>query len=192
MAAKEDKHIIKQIKNGDVAAYSVLIERYRHMVFTLALQLLKNEADAEEVAQDAFLKAYRALDKFEGRSSFSTWIYKITYFQAISKLRKSKKKEVGYDEDFNGYEKSQFTEDLGTDLLEAQDRSRFLKIALGKIKGEEATVLTLFYFEDLKTEEIAEITGMSVSNVKVRLHRGRQNLLKELKVALKKEAASLL
>ncbi|MFO8000609.1 MAG: sigma-70 family RNA polymerase sigma factor, partial [Marinilabilia sp.] len=84
----DDKHIIKQVKQGDVAMYSVLIDKYRHMVFTLAMQMVKNEADAEEVAQDAFFKAFKALDKFEGRSSFSTWIYRIAYHEAISKLRK--------------------------------------------------------------------------------------------------------
>lgn len=192
MATKDDKHIIRQIKKGDVAAYSVLIDRYRHMVFTLAMQLLKNEADAEEVAQDAFLKAYRGLDKFEGRSSFSTWIYRIAYHQAISKLRKLKHREVAYEDEYKIYEESDVAEELGKDILEIQDRARFLQMALDKIKGEEATILTLFYFEELKTEEIAKITGLSVSNVKVRLHRGRQSLLKELKIALKKETTSLL
>lgn len=192
MATKDDKHIIKEIKKGDVAAYSVLIDRYRHMVFTLAMQLLKNESDAEEVAQDVFLKAYRGLDKFEGRSSFSTWIYRIAYHQAISKLRTLKHREVPYEDEYNSNEESEFTKELGVDILETQDRARFLKMALDKIKGEEATVLTLFYFEELKTEEIAKITGLSVSNVKVRLHRGRQSLLKELKITLKKETTSLL
>jgi RNA polymerase sigma factor (sigma-70 family) len=187
MTMPEDKHIIKQVKKGDIAAYAVLVDKYRHMVYTLALQLLKNEADAEEVAQDAFLKAFKALGSFEGRSAFSTWIYRITYHQAISKIRKQRNNIINYNE--YGETKQRET---ATDLLEAKDKTIYLKLALSRIKGEEATVLTLFYFEELKVDEISEITGMSVSNVKVRLHRGRQNLLNELKKVLKTEISSLL
>jgi RNA polymerase sigma factor (sigma-70 family) len=191
MTTKDDNHIIKKIKRGDVGAYSFLIDKYRHMVFTLALQMLKNEADAEEVAQDAFFKAYKALGSFEGRSSFSTWIYRITYRQARSKLRKARNKETSYD--FESTDPFQYAENESlNDIMEAQDRSKYLKEALGKIKREEANILTLFYYEEKKVEEIAEITGFSPSNVKVKLFRGRQNLLKALQLTLKKEANSLI
>ena len=188
----DDKYIIKQVRKGDIAAYSMLIDRYKHMVFTLALQLMKNEADAEEVAQDAFLKAYRALDGFEGRSAFSTWIYSITYHEAISKLRKSRGKETRYDDNPEYVNENHTIDEFPPDLLEADDRKNFLKLALSRIKEEETTVLTLFYFEEMKIEEIADITGLTASNVKIKLYRGRQNLLKELRVILKMETNSLL
>lgn len=188
----DDKKIIKEIRKGDVAAFSLLIDRYRHMVYTLAFQLMKNEADAEEVAQDAFLKAYRGLNKFEGRSAFSTWIYRITYHQALSKLRKIKGREIGYDDDKSGTSGNSSFDEMASDNIEKEDRKRFLKQALSKLKGEEATVLTLFYFEELRVEEISDITGLTVSNVKVKLHRGRQNLMSELNVLLRKETSSLL
>jgi RNA polymerase sigma factor (sigma-70 family) len=191
MTTEDDKHIIKKIKRGDVGAYSLLINKYRHMVFTLALQMLKNEADAEEVAQDAFFKAYQALNSFEGRSSFSTWIYRITYHQAISKLRKARNKEISHDFDASGANQYPENESLN-DILDARDRSKYLKEALGKIKGDEANILTLFYYEEKKVDEIAEITGFSPANVKVKLFRGRQNLLKALQSSLKKEADSLI
>lgn len=191
MATGEDKHIIKKIKKGDVGAYSLLIDKYRHMVFTLALQILKNEADAEEVAQDSFFKAYKALNTFEGRSSFSTWIYRITYHQAISKLRKGRSKEISHDFDAAGANQYPENESLN-EILEAQDRSKYLKEALGNIKSDESGILTLFYYEEKKVDEIAEITGLSPANVKVKLFRGRQNLLKALQSSLKKEADSLI
>ena len=188
MTTADEKHIIKKIKRGDVGAYSLLIEKYRRMVYTLALQLLKNEADAEEVAQDAFFKAYKSLNSFEGRSAFSTWIYRITYHEAISKLRKNKNHETSYDTI-----PLQYAEDENlSNTLEARDRSKFLKEALNKIKEDEATVLTLFYYEEKKVEEIAEITGLTISNVKVQLFRGRKSLLRELQTTLKKEADTLI
>lgn len=191
MKNQDDKHIIKQVQKGDVAIYAVLVDKYKHMVFTLAMQIVKNEADAEEVAQDAFFKAYKAIGNFEGRSSFSTWIYSIAYREAISKLRKRRDKEINFENEYENpkYNTANEKEDQG---LEQDDRSRYLKMALARLKGEEATILTLYYFEEKKVAEIAKITELTVSNVKVILHRGRQNLLAELKSLLNKEVTSLL
>ncbi|MGM0375771.1 MAG: RNA polymerase sigma factor [Bacteroidota bacterium] len=191
MKTQDDKHIIKQVQKGDVAIYAVLVDKYKHMVFTLAMQIVKNEADAEEVAQDAFFKAYKALANFEGRSSFSTWIYSIAYREAISKLRKRRNKETSYDHEYDSHQNNT-TIDKENEKLEQDDRTRFLKMALARMKGEEATILTLFYFEEKKVAEIAKITELTVSNVKVILHRGRQNLLAELKSLLNQEVTSLL
>ena len=191
MKKQDDKHIIKQVQKGDVALYAVLVDKYKHMVFTLAMQIVKNEADAEEVAQDAFYKAYKSLGNFEGRSSFSTWVYRIAYHEAISKLRKRRDKEISFD---NEYEQPGYNTqvDKENQQLEQDDRSRYLKMALARLKGEEATILTLFYFDEKKVAEIAKITELSVSNVKVILHRGRQNLLNELKNLLNQEVSTLL
>jgi RNA polymerase sigma-70 factor (ECF subfamily) len=188
---QDDKHIIKQIQKGDVALFASLIDKYKHMVFTLSMQIVKNEADAEEVAQDAFFKAYKNISHFEGRSSFSTWIYRIAYHEAISKIRKKQVKETSYDQENNTPKHNNLIEHEHQDL-EKDDRSRFLKLALSKMKGEEATILTLFYYEDKKVDEIAKITGLTSSNVKVKLHRGRQNLLTELRSLLDREVNSLL
>ena len=191
MKNQDDKHIIKQIQKGDVALFASLIDKYKHMVFTLSMQIVKNEADAEEVAQDAFFKAYKNISHFEGRSSFSTWIYRIAYHEAISKIRKKQVKETSYDQENNTPKHNNLIEHEHQDL-ENDDRSRFLKLALSKMKGEEATILTLFYYEDKKVDEIAKITGLTSSNVKVKLHRGRQNLLTELRSLLDREVNSLL
>ena len=171
-----------------MGAYSIIIDKYRYMVYTLALQILKNESDAEEVAQDTFFKAYKALETFEGRSAFSTWIYRIAYRQAISKLRKTKNKEVPFDDTTAQHPD---IESAG-EILFADDRSKYLKEALKRIKGDEATLLTLYYYEEKKVDEIAEITGLSPANVKVKLFRGRQNLLKMLQSMLHKEVDSLI
>lgn len=191
MNTRDDKYIISQIRKGDVSAFSVLIDRHRPMVFTLAFQLLKNREDAEEVAQDAFFKAYRNLNAFEERSSFATWIYRIAYNQAISKLRSRKEEMMRIDEGSKAGEKFAFNSET-LDGLEAGDRQRYLTAALNGIKSDEAAMLTLFYFKELSIEEIAEVTGLSKSNVKVKLHRGRKSLLEELQNLLKEEANTLL
>ncbi len=191
MKIPDDKHILNQIRKGDVSAFSILIGRYRHMVYTLAFQLLKNHEDAEEVAQDAFFKAYKGLSKFEGRSSFSTWIYRITYHESISRLRKHKHEQVSFEEEQISRQPFHFDEQEFR-KLEADDRKHFLNEALTRIKSEEAAVLTLFYFDELSVDEIAEVTGFSASNVKVKLHRGRHSLLAELRTLLKGEVNSLL
>ena len=191
MKNQDDKHIIKQVQKGDVALYAVLVDKYKHMVFTLAMQIVKNEADAEEVAQDAFFKAYKSLGNFEGRSSFSTWIYRIAYRESISKLRKRRDKEINFENESEN-PKYNPASDKEDQQLEEDDRSRYLKMALARLKSEEATILTLYYFEEKKVAEIAKITELTVSNVKVILHRGRQNLLSELKSSLNQEVTSLL
>jgi len=137
---------------------------------------------------DTFFKAYKALETFEGRSAFSTWIYRIAYHQAISKLRRAKNKEVSFEDTTAQYPENE----TPGEILLADDRSKYLKEALKRIKGDEATLLTLFYYEEKKVDEIAEITGLSPSNVKVKLFRGRQNLLKMLQSMLPKEADSLI
>ncbi len=191
MKLPDDKHILNQVRKGDVSAFSILIDRYRHMVYTLAFQLLKNREDAEEVAQDAFFKAYKGLSKFEGRSSFSTWIYRITYHEAISRLRKQKQEQVSLGEEQISNRSFSFDEQEFEGLA-SDERRHFLNEALALIKSEEAAVLTLFYFDEMSVDEIAEVTGLSVSNVKVKLHRGRHSLLAQLRILLKGEVNSLL
>ncbi len=191
MEKPDDKYVINQIRRGEVSAFAILVERYRHMIYTLAFQILKNREDAEEVAQDAFFKAYKGLPKFEGRSAFSTWIYRIAYHEALSRLRKKQNEPESLDGQHAGSQAVVFDEQLFKGI-ESQDRIRFLKLALGQIKSEEAVVLTLFYFEELSVEEIAEVTQLSVSNVKVRLHRGRHSLLAALEARLKGEVNTLL
>ncbi|MEX0290363.1 MAG: RNA polymerase sigma factor, partial [Flavobacteriaceae bacterium] len=91
MSHNQDQHYIDRALSGDTRAFEVLIENYKHMVFTLALKMVKNREDAEEVAQDAFIKAYSALSTFKGDSKFSTWLYKIVYYRSLDYLKKNKR-----------------------------------------------------------------------------------------------------
>ena len=88
MDKKEDQYYIEAVRNGNIQAFAFLVEKYQKLIYTLALKLLKRPEDAEEMAQDTFIKAYQKLDSYEGKSKFSTWIYSITYNACISELRK--------------------------------------------------------------------------------------------------------
>ncbi len=184
--------IIAKVKEGDLSAFNVLIEEYKSMAFTLAFKLMKSREDAEEVAQDAFLKAYKNIKKFEGKSKFSTWLYTIVYNTALTRLRK---KQLPIDNtDFGIQENLMHYSESGNEWrkLQRDERSSYIQSALGQLRDEDNIVITLFYLNENSLQEICEITGWELSNVKVRLHRARKRLLKELEHLLDHEVRSLL
>ncbi|OEK02389.1 hypothetical protein BFP97_13030 [Roseivirga sp. 4D4] len=184
--------IIAKVKEGDMAAFNVLIDEYKAMAFTLAMKLMKNREDAEEVAQDAFLKAYKSIHQFEGNSKFSTWLYTIVYNTALTRLRKKKLQTTDLDfhqeENLASYSES----DKEWHRLQKSERSGYIKEALELLSTEDQVVITLFYLNENSLQEICEITNWELSNVKVRLHRSRKRLLKALEQLLDTEVRSLL
>ena len=94
MQAKEDSYYISSILAGNISDFSILVDKYKDMVYTLAYRIVGNREDAEELAQDVFVKVYRSLKNFRGKSKFSTWLYSITYNTSISKVRKKQIERV--------------------------------------------------------------------------------------------------
>ncbi|MCU4162962.1 RNA polymerase sigma factor [Carboxylicivirga caseinilyticus] len=191
MSNNKDIELIKSIKKGDVAAFSQIIDMYQHMAFTLAKGIVKNLQEAEEVTQDAFVKAYKSLDSFKGDASFSTWLYRIVYNTAISKLRSRKPST----EDLESKETIQYEANYAENnmhRLELQERKKVLKKALSNLKEDDAFILILYYYKEQSIEEISKTTGLSVSNIKVKLHRGRKQMQTELNAILKGELNSIL
>jgi len=165
-----------------------LIDRYKGMVFTLSFRILKNQLDAEEAAQDCFMKAFKALDSFRFDCKFSTWLYRICYNNAISKSRGLKPVQVDVDTRYDiPYEATS-----ALDSLSAKDRIKYLGKAMEMLDSDESAILTLFYVEGNSINEIIEITDLTESNVKVKLHRGRKKLYSHLAVLLKEEVSMLL
>ncbi|OEK06650.1 RNA polymerase sigma factor [Roseivirga misakiensis] len=184
--------IIAKVKEGDMAAFNVLIDEHKAMAFTLALKLMKNREDAEEVAQDAFLKAYKNIKQFEGNSKFSTWLYTIVYNTALTRLRK-KKISTSEISDHNEERLSSYSEsDKEWNRLQKAERSGYIKQAMDLLSPDDQVAITLFYLNENSLQEICEITGWELSNVKVRLHRARKRLLKVLEQLLDTEVRSLL
>ena len=191
MKNNQDKKIIEQVLRGDVAAFSLIVEQYKKMVFTLALNILKNREDAEEATQDTFFKAYQSLAGFKGESSVSTWLYRIVYHTSISMLRKRKETTV----DLEGLDRMPAnisTQPQNGQRLEIQDRKRMIKEALMQLDDDDAFLVLLYYYKEQTVEEIAAITSLSVSNVKVKLHRSRKKLQEILSVTMKTEIDPLL
>jgi len=191
MKFQKDSYYIAKIKEGDTGAYAFLVDKYKKMTFNVALQLMGNHEDAEEIAQDAFLKAYQALDSYKGESKFSTWIYRIIYNTAISRLRKKKMDVSSIDDDFTTSINVKSTQSALREVRNTE-RKKFLSEALKRLSGDERNLITLFYLEEKSVDEVCFITGLSASNVKVKLHRARKKLYAQLELALHGELKTIL
>ncbi|MFK2819796.1 sigma-70 family RNA polymerase sigma factor [Flavobacteriaceae sp. LMIT009] len=181
-----DQVYINRILDGDTNAFTVLVDRYKDLVYTLAMRMMKNREEAEEVAQDAFIKTYKSLDKFKGESKFSTWIYRVAYNTCLDRLKKNKRTHntVTIDE----YTEHQVkTIDNALDKIEASEKKEAIQQCIELLPSDDSFLLTLYYFEELSLEEIGKIVGLKPNNVKVKLFRSRKKLATILKERLDNE-----
>lgn len=175
MDYRGDKYYIDKVLKGDSNAYSYIVERYRDNIFSLAQKICGSFEDAEEVAQDSFMKAYRSLERFRGASSFSTWLYRITYNTAVSSIRK-RNPGILQIEDFPA-DAADFLKDSESDeMAEKEYRRTLLNFAIQKLAIDERALIGLFYFQELDHDEITSITGITKSNLKVKLFRARKKI----------------
>ena len=175
-----DNFYIEKILSGDTSAYSHLVNRHKDMVFTIAVRILKNREDAEEIAQDAFIKAYNSLSNFKQKSKYSTWLYSIVYNAAISRTRKKQLEVQAIDDRI--IENYTFDEiQLGEKEIDAEEQKKFINKAIDELPETESILITLYYKEEHSIDQVSEIIGLSSSNVKVRLHRIRKKLLGQYK-----------
>lgn len=180
MDHRDDIFYIREVLRGNTAIYSHLIDRHKDKVFNLAFRICSNREEAEEIAQDAFLKAYRSLKDFKGKSSFSTWLYRIAYNTAISLVRSKRKGIVSIDDLPAGI--ADFADYSGSGKDEETDyRNYVVNFALQRISEEERGLITLYYFNDLDHEEISKITGISRTNIKVKMLRARRKIAEIIK-----------
>ena len=152
------------------------------------MKVLRNREDAEELAQESFIKAFKSLHTFKGNARFSTWLYRITYNNCISEIRKRKMKFVSADD----VQLPDEPDEMNFDGIPAENRAKFVKAALEKLPQDEYTLILLYYFEDKSVEEIVVITRMTESNVKVKLFRARKKLQAYLNEMLKEELYTIL
>ncbi len=175
MTTIDENILIESIKNGDTNAYAKLVDRYKDLVYTLAIRMLKNREEAEEIAQDTFIKVFKSLDKFKGDSKFSTWIYRVAYNTCLDAIKKNKKhqNDVAIDEyTFNKLD----TIDNALENIIKEERSVLIKNCISKLPEESSVILTLFYFEELSLEEISKVINIEANTVKVKLFRARKKL----------------
>ncbi len=170
----EEKYI-HQIKNGDSKAFEVLVNQYKNMVFSIALKMVANKENAEEVAQDSFIKVFKSIKNFKGDSKFSTWLYRITYNTSLDYIKKNKKHKQNYNLDEITLNQIIETENA-LEQLEKEEFKQLIKKCLYQLKEEDQVILTLYYFEDLSLQEIAVIINKNYNQVRTNLHRSRKKL----------------
>ena len=177
--------------SGDQQAYAALVNRYQNYVFTLALRFTKNREDAEEVSQDIFIKAYRALADFRGASKFSTWLYTIVNTTCITFLRK-KKLEVHSLDNERVFEVAD-NQDSGmrANMVEQKSRINMVHQAIQLLAPDDAEIITLFYKAEQSLDEIAQVLGIEPNTAKVRLHRARTRLKEKMEKHFAEEVNNL-
>jgi RNA polymerase sigma factor (sigma-70 family) len=183
---------IQAVLNGDTKVYADLVKRHQGFVFTLALRFTKNREDAEEVAQDCFLKAYRALGTFRQGSKFSTWLYTITYTSAMTALRKKKLSLVSLDDEEYNLQPVNGLTDFDADTIEKKSSYVYLNMAIESLLPDDAAIITLFYKGEQSLEEIGKVLLMEPNTVKVKLHRARLRLKEKIQHLLKDEVNELI
>jgi RNA polymerase sigma-70 factor (ECF subfamily) len=184
--ADADLLVVKRVQAGDVAAFDLLIRKYRERLFGVVYNLTSNREDASDLTQDAFIKAFQAINRFQGNCSFFTWLYKIAVNATLSHLRKNKMRSFfsleKINEDGAGAEIiDRLTDKTGADrgayLNELQEK---LNEAMQKLSIPHRTVITLFEIDGLSHAEIAEVMDSSEGTVRSRLHYAKRFLQGEL------------
>ncbi len=172
MKDREESTIVENARQGDVNAFSVLVTQHQEIVFSIALRMVRNREDAEEIAQETFIRAFRSIQSFERKCRFSTWLYKIAYNTCISAIRK--KKFTGSKVDPGMIAERELVLQDGED--EDTTRLENLEKVLRSLPEEDYLIVLLYYYEDQNIAEISQVTGLGQSNVKVKLHRIRKKI----------------
>lgn len=177
-----DEDLVLRIRAGETFLFEMIMRRYNQRLFSVAKGILKNDGEAEDVMQDAYVRAYAHLDQFEGKAKFSTWLTKIAIYESLARLRRSKRL-VSMDQFTNGEEiMGSLNHETGNPEKDFFRRRlvELLENAIGALPDNYRVVFMLRDVEGLSTEETAECMAISEEAVKTRLHRARSLLRKKL------------
>jgi RNA polymerase sigma factor (sigma-70 family) len=179
----DEQEYIRKVRNGDHAAYAVLVDAYKTLAYSIALKILGNEAEAQDAAQEGLIKAYQQLHQFEGKSKFSTWLYTIVHRTAIAKTKDKRMKTSPLTEQL----RTNFTEDYSAPQLvqlQSDDIQRSMRMAIDRLPETEGLLVILYYINENSIREIQQITGLTGANIKIKLFRARKKLERELRFLL--------
>jgi RNA polymerase sigma-70 factor, ECF subfamily len=186
-----DEAIARRVLAGERDLYEILIRRHNQRLYRIARSILRDEIEAEDVMQDAYLSAYAHLDQFEGRASFKTWISRIAMNEALAHLRRSGR-FVEWDETMNEDRAHGSTSpETPEDELSRRELSGILNEAIDSIPVRYRLVFVLRQIEGMSTEEVAQIAGISSDNVKARFHRAKIALRKDIDRRIGRHAPEL-
>lgn len=167
----EDHVWVRKVCDGDQNAYRYLIRAYQDMGYAIAISVVKDSHIAQEVVQDAFLKAYQRLHMFNLQSSFKTWFYRIVTNEALMRLRRINRDYLSFVELPESEIEDSFLEEINNEqLIELMD------VALYRLPAKECLVLRLFYLQEMDIKTVADSTGWTINNIKVILHRARKRM----------------
>lgn len=181
-----DEQLVSRFKEGSMEAFEELVRRYETKIYNLVYRFMGNHADAGDLAQEAFIRAYRALSKFRGESSFSTWIYKVTANVCRDELRKQRrKKNISLDELEGGQREIAVadTSSLPEETFERRELQNRIQVYLNQLSEDHRLILLMREMQDMSYEEISEVMQCSMGTVKSRLSRARTALKKIMKSA---------
>jgi RNA polymerase sigma-70 factor (ECF subfamily) len=182
-----DQVLVSRVQNGDVAAFDVLVRKYRERLYGVIYNLTSNREDAADLTQESFIKAFSSINRFQGKSAFFTWLYRIGVNTTLSHLKRNRFRrffsleniqEEGSNAQVLETLAAKHKSEKGALLSELQEK---LNEAMQKLSPKHRTVVVLFEIEGLSHQEIADIAGCSVGTVRSRLHYAKQQLQADLK-----------
>ncbi|ATP42162.1 RNA polymerase sigma factor SigW [Solibacillus sp. R5-41] len=176
---------IKQVLKGDQNAYADIVNLYQHKLYQVCYRMLGNKQEAEDIAQEAFIRAYINLHSYDQNRKFSTWLYRIATNLCIDRIRKKKPDyyldaEVAGTEGLNMYSQIAVDEQLPEEAVEQMELQDRIQYEISRLPDKYRSVIVLKYIEELSLLEISEILDMPLGTVKTRIHRGREALRKQL------------
>ena len=184
-----DSEIISRVLRGEQQAFAELVTRYQNFVFTITLRYTSSREDAEEIAQDVFVKAYRSLADFRGSSKFSTWLYTIVTTSCITFLRKKRLETHSLDDERVFEQADNQNSGFGANQVEQKSKVAMVNQAIKLLLPDDAKIITLFYKGEQSLDEIGVIMGLEPNTVKVKLHRARQRLKQKMEKFFPQEVA---
>lgn len=180
MTNQRELTYLNRVLSGDSDAFSYFVDTYQHMAFTLAVRIVQNREDAEDIVQEAFLKCFHNLHSFKGDAKFSTWLYRIVYHSALDAVRKQERSLDTCTIDLERFERISEVRSVLDQMMEDQAKA-VVKAAIQTLNDQQQTIITLYYYDCLSLKEIAEIISVSLTAVKVNLFRARKKLYLVLK-----------
>ena len=189
---EEDQVLISQTLEGQTSAFGELVRKYQNRLFNGMVHMLRNEAEAEDVVQDAFILALTRLETFHGNSAFFTWLYRIAYNVAVSKIRR-RKPTVSLTANDNDDSRSFDFEGNAPppdDRMSRSEDVEQLQNAMGRLSEEHRTVLILREMQQLDYDAISEVLELPIGTVRSRIHRAREQLKQQLEFLMDKKEST--
>lgn len=192
----DEAKLVERVQARDETAFKELVDRYQNKVFSIIYGILRNQNDAEDIAQQVFAKIYFSIQNFDSRSTLLTWIYKITVNECYDYLRKKKVRKLVYESDFSDedsqrMENSETSADRSVPIDSQLARRELVQKLLEKVSEEDRNLILLKEVEGHSVEELAQMTGMNENTIKVKLFRARQKLLKAAQRLMRKPQSVL-